>query len=1540
MRARRVLRAELLEERRVLSTILWTNRNDGTNLSNFSAAFGSQENAAMRVVDAAIDAWEQVIGEFNWPDNPDDHTFEVEINVDPNNSGCGGAADTGADDDGVPQDGSFTFNACGGPSNIGWYLDPTPFDSAEFRGEITNAFALDATPNGPAAGVFDLFTVIVSEMAHLVGIAQDEDFLLEDLNDNNPPFVDWGIDDAAFDTGTLWTYTGSVPALFTDNNGGNGGDNTGEPLHIAEPVLGNRINFGGTTYYGAQDAGNAVYEMGRRYLPSRLLAVILDDVYPYDINPPQSFGTAYANLDPTTGNLLIRGGSSGGNVYFPTSPSDDTFTLSREGNRLRVDVSIGIPVPGTATDGTLTSYFDMSDIQTISIQTSTDPNVVIDGTGEETVILDFGGGTIIPSGGIVVDGGANTNYLQIRGSAVPQNYLVDSTQITVGGRTITYDNFQDVQIVADATTSNNTFRVNGTPSDLTNLLFFGSTGDDIFDIEGLNANTTVDVAALDGADQIYLGLVSSDLDDVEGTVLVNGGIQAMADMFVRDSSDSSDNTYLISANSPTEGLIQRNTSLQILYNSLNSVEVRGARGGDLFDVRGTIPGTPVNLHGEFGDDRVVIDSNGSGPGGMVDGVDSLVTIDGGVGSNTVVLNDVSDATADTVTITADRVGAGQSDNFFGATGSLRYEDIDDLTLNMGRPGDSIRIHATAPGTTTTVNGGLGNNNFNVFLPDELKHFGNVEGIVSHLILNGFKGFNTVWILDSTDTTADQITITDTEVGAAPGDNLFGPGGRLTYSQIDRLRIDGGSPNGATGNTFFVKSTFPETVTTINAGKQDDTLLVDSNGSVPFGTLNDIHSRLVFNGGGGADAATLGDTGEFFANQVTVTAMEVGAAPGDNFFGTGGSLGYSGLSSLTLLAGGGADTIQVEGTATGAETAIRGGDGSDTFNVDSNSTAVGGTANMILSRLEIVGENGNDALTISDTDDVAPNVASITPTDVGAASGDNLFGAGGSLGYADLTDLRLLTGAGSDSITVNGTSAGTPVTVDSGDGADVLAVKAPISSPIRYEGGNPSASPGDSLQLIGNGATKGTYLPDGTMSGKGKVILDGSQTVSFTRLEPVTASGFAFFTLETPNNADQLFFNALGTSRHQFTGTSDGVAIEPLTIFDIDTMFVDMGSADTGPGLDQLTVQAGDLTATGVNLLAVDGGIGTNRIQTNSGRINLDLSPGGTGTDLVQVAGVGTTVNFVTTQHLTLLQIDSGAFVNIDANGGYVLETNLLSITGGSSPSGTLNLNDNAAIVNYADGGSSPFLLHQDQIDHAREQNLPVLWTGTGITSTQAALDTDIFDVTIVEASDLLGPSGGTYLGVSLPPGDDAVLIRAWSSVPGDMDGNGVVDFDDIAGFSQALGDPDSYIATHGVPPAKNGDIDGNGDLDFDDIPGFTTILAGPVTATGEADGLPSAEVVATVFSAGNRPGWLLPAIGHASIDGQHKHAGETDENRNKTDRIGRHMPTHVAGRQHRRQSRAHRVLQVHRAKRSQLGEPELASIWSPDHNWLRFRHAG
>src|SRR5262249_41049444 len=129
----------------------------------------------------------------------------------------------------------------------GFFLDPTPYDSSEFQGPIINGFAGQTQAGSPAAGLGDLYTVVLHELGHVVGFAGDSGLRLQ-----TGGFVtNTGVRDGP---GYFWAFNGpSIAHLLTSNNAGL--EDFGRPLHTA--WTGSSVFFGGQWLRGAQDVMNA-----------------------------------------------------------------------------------------------------------------------------------------------------------------------------------------------------------------------------------------------------------------------------------------------------------------------------------------------------------------------------------------------------------------------------------------------------------------------------------------------------------------------------------------------------------------------------------------------------------------------------------------------------------------------------------------------------------------------------------------------------------------------------------------------------------------------------------------------------------------------------------------------------------------------------------------------------------------------------------------------------------------------------------------------------------------------------------------------------------------------------------------------------------------------------------------------------------------------------------------------------------------------------------------------------------------------------------
>jgi hypothetical protein len=135
-----------------------------------------------------------------------------------------------------------------------------------------------------------------------------------------------------------------------------------------------------------------------------------------------------------------------------------------------------------------------------------------------------------------------------------------------------------------------------------------------------------------------------------------------------------------------------------------------------------------------------------------------------------------------------------------------------------------------------------------------------------------------------------------------------------------------------------------------------------------------------------------------------------------------------------------------------------------------------------------------------------------------------------------------------------------------------------------------------------------------------------------------------------------------------------------------------------------------------------------------------------------------------------------------------------------------------------------FLAHPNYLPPAdREYMLELLYVPESVTGAPAVGTT--WD---------LVPDGGESFTLELPTyraadGHGAYQLAFTigpANMPGDMDDDGDVDFDDIPFFVLGLSDPVTYEDEFGFPASSTGDMDTDGDLDFDDIAGFVAVLGG------------------------------------------------------------------------------------------------------------------
>jgi hypothetical protein len=325
-------RLECLENRTLPSTIAWTNRGDATTDSDqFNAVFGSRAATARAVVDAALWAWQDIIQNFNFADGT--NTLSLNIGMNPANRRNGAEAWSGlrTDGQGKPQAGRIAIDAGADGHGAGYFLDANPYNSSAFTGNLLNPYAREATSGGPAAHLGDLFTVVLHELTHVLGLNIDPNELFQR---NHGRFLhNTGQADAVDQPGTLFTYISSgVQVLLTSDDGDN--EDTGTAIHVARPGNSYTDPASHQTLTGTVDLMNPMYLFGRRVLVSQADAQILKDAYGYTMTTPPTFSSGGSSHPPAGG-----GGAGSG----ATAPILATAVNAGSGPRIQVyDAATGV----------------------------------------------------------------------------------------------------------------------------------------------------------------------------------------------------------------------------------------------------------------------------------------------------------------------------------------------------------------------------------------------------------------------------------------------------------------------------------------------------------------------------------------------------------------------------------------------------------------------------------------------------------------------------------------------------------------------------------------------------------------------------------------------------------------------------------------------------------------------------------------------------------------------------------------------------------------------------------------------------------------------------------------------------------------------------------------------------------------------------------------------------------------------------------------------------------------------------------------------
>ena len=1084
---------ETLEDRTLLSTIVWTNRGSAVNDSDgFNGVFGGNAALARNVVDYSLLSWQSVITSFNYSDPKLNDTYRMTVNMQTSGVSLGASAGPTKNLGGKPTEGSASIGRGGDTNNdnigdgAGWFLDPTPQEHSEFLGTINNAFSAQAQVGSPAAGLSDLYSIVLHEFGHALGFTRGSDYLLQKegketntrSSDTDGSSInqtrDGGGNIVTTNPGFLWRFDGpSIRHLMTSYDSApsdptaptlSKGTDSSFGSHSA--AAGQTVTSNGITYVGADDLMNPRYAVGQRRIIPETMALILQDAYGYTINDPANwpnlavtnsgvgaYGTSfYAALRRSDGRLLIRGGVGA-----------DVITVSSVGSSLLVTVDIGNDVagtgslPGTGNLPAFSAFFPTdSAINTIVIEAD---------AGNDLIIVDGSLGH-----NVRVRGGSGTDTVQINASAGQST--LSSSEFNAGATHVIYGDFNETealiidgskgqtQVSIDNTSPNVPTTVNGAST--VNVLGMAQNAMlTIFKATNVYVQKTAANATVNIVNCVNVNVGGGNVSDIQSAVHVRpatGLIKKVATNLTVDFAlDSTAQNIDIFDNVV---VFQGKSIVDFLQNGLLTLTVNGGpgngTGGNLFFVFST-PGvnaltlntgtgkdivqviacsSPVTIRGQNGADTVQIGSDARG----LEAVRATVNVNNQNGFTDLIINDKAGTQnhPNIVMHPGQILGIGSAINF--AASDIRF-----LTVNTGSGVNTVKLFNTirvrplsAGGTTINTSGGptniyvsattgplninLGGFSETVTLGAVGSSAGSLNSIQGAVFVHGSGRLNFLRIDDQANTVDRQYIV---------------KGNSLSTTGVADISFDGiydfTLAAGRGGDTIDVW----DNPTVNNAFSGVALLAGGGNDTINLGALTHQLSslrRLFVDGQGGVNTLVLHDeaTAEAQTYQYVTPVNPLVGYP--SVSSTGIVVPYANLARVNLYGGIGNDTVNVLGVPANVTANVDAGFGNDQVNVGAD------TLDKILGSVYVSDRQGIDFLDINDQGRAAPQTYTLTSVRRTLNYESRLrLGDGRSVGYFGINGITLNAGRGGNTIRIEGTPPDTQVLVNSGTGADTLSV---------------------------------------------------------------------------------------------------------------------------------------------------------------------------------------------------------------------------------------------------------------------------------------------------------------------------------------------------------------------------------------------------------------------------------------------------------------------------------------------------------------------
>jgi hypothetical protein len=741
------------------------------------------------------------------------------------------------------------------------------------------------------------------------------------------------------------------------------------------------------------------------------------------VNAPPTADTVSVYWDEKLAGKTNHG--SGSSVLAPvthvtiTTQAAVPDSLLPGAGTLTYQIDTAIPKPE---DDLHVNTFGGNDVVTIR---STQPDITVPttgghvyvntGAGDDTITVGDAnnGGLNNFFGPLDVDAGAGHNQITFddSGSLVHDTVTLTASQLIRYTRTATVTNPETEPQTGYPFIIN--YQASHGGDFLQGVVFNTSLGStDLYLPEtGTNASVTVNARGglLNSHDKIYVGFdgafpagknqltiqniplsplfpttrAASTLDFLASPLIVSGLPGGHTALEVDDEAAPAGETYTLRARilSPQFGFLTRPRApvgaLIIYGGSTLDFTLNAGNKGNTIDVQGVDPGTSATINAGQGNDAIVV-TDGSE---SLNSIGGPLTIDGGSGSNTLVIDDRGSGVSQTYALSTSQflrqgnpavlinysdlssldfyasddavhnllngiIVSGMKAGSLARTGAatVTFDQPTFLTLYLALVhNNTFGVQATAAGTTVQVYAGNATNAVLVGDPTTKT----VDAIQGPLAIHGGSGPANVTVDDRGANPHQSYALT----AAA----LFRPAGHslLTFTALNGLVLETGAQA-----TVAVQSTAQGTDVTVKPGAGTNTISVGSAAN----SLGTIQGPLAVVGQSGTDVLTLNDQGSLaFGYNYVLTPVQVtgsGAA----------AISYAKMGSLVLNGSQGLGTYTVQGlpantrvtfNASGAGAALYGPNQANTWAITGAGAGTLDTRLTFTGFLGLVGGSGDD-----------------------------------------------------------------------------------------------------------------------------------------------------------------------------------------------------------------------------------------------------------------------------------------------------------------------------------------------------------------------------------------------------------------------------------------------------------------------------------------------------------------------------------------------------------------------------------------------------